>query len=73
MTITSSAFTEGSMIPSKYTCDGADISPALAWEGAPAGTKSFTLIADDPDAPGGTWVHWVIYGIPAAAKGLPEG
>ena len=64
MQITSSAFTEGSMIPAKYTCDGRDISPPLEWKDIPAGTKSFALISDDPDAPVGTWVHWVIYNIP---------
>lgn len=73
MTILSSAFTEGSFIPSKYTCDGQDVSPALSLSGAPAGTKSFALIADDPDAPVGTWVHWVMYDIPAATSSLPEG
>ncbi|MEN6330804.1 MAG: YbhB/YbcL family Raf kinase inhibitor-like protein, partial [Smithella sp.] len=56
MKITSSAFAEGSNIPSKYTCDGQDISPPLEWKDAPEGTKSFALISDDPDAPMGTWV-----------------
>lgn len=64
MQITSSVFTEGSMIPPKYTCDGQDISPPLAWKDVPTGTKSFALICDDPDAPMGTWVHWVAYNIP---------
>jgi Raf kinase inhibitor-like YbhB/YbcL family protein len=65
MQITSSAFTEGTMIPPKYTCDGQDISPPLEWKEVPAGTKSFALITDDPDAPMGTWVHWVAYNIPS--------
>jgi len=70
--ITSTAFTEGQSIPDKYTCSGADISPPLAWNGAPASTKSFALIADDPDAPMGTWVHWVIYNLPSTATSLGE-
>lgn len=64
MQITSSAFTEGSMITAKYTCDGRDISPPLEWKDVPDAAKSFALISDDPDAPVGTWVHWVIYNIP---------
>lgn len=68
----STAFTEGQPIPATYTCDGNDLSPPLAWSGAPAGTKSFALIADDPDAPRGTWVHWVVWNIPATSTGLPE-
>ena len=72
MQITSSAFTEGSMIPEKYTCDGQDISPPLEWKIAPVGTKSFTLISDDPDAPVGTWVHWVAYNIPSNTTKLDE-
>lgn len=72
MQITSSAFTEGSMIPVKYTCDGQGISPPLEWKNAPDGTKSFTLISDDPDAPAGTWVHWVAYNIPANVIKLDE-
>lgn len=70
--IFSSAFEDGGMIPSKYTCDGIDVSPPLSWSGLPEGTKSIAIINDDPDAPMGTWVHWVIYNIPPAAKGLPE-
>src|SRR5438552_7674362 len=73
MQLTSSAFKEGQMIPADYTCDGRDASPPLAWSGAPDGAKSFALIADDPDAPGGTWVHWLIINIPPAAKDLKEG
>jgi len=71
--ITSTAFSNGASITKNYTCDGPDVSPALTWTGAPAGTQSFALIADDPDAPAGTWVHWVLYNLPAAAKELPEG
>ncbi len=70
--ITSTAFEEGGMIPRRYTCDGDDISPPLAWTGAPAETRSFALISDDPDAPVGTWVHWVIYNLPASASELHE-
>ncbi|HUU41026.1 MAG TPA: YbhB/YbcL family Raf kinase inhibitor-like protein [Desulfatiglandales bacterium] len=68
--VTSSAFSEGKMIPEKYTCDGEDISPPLAWTGVPEGTKSFALICDDPDAPMGTWVHWVLFDIPAEIREL---
>jgi Raf kinase inhibitor-like YbhB/YbcL family protein len=71
--IKSSAFEPGQSIPKKYTCEGSDLSVALAWTDPPAGTKSFALIADDPDAPMGTWVHWVVYDLPAEARGLPEG
>jgi hypothetical protein len=73
MEIKSSAFGSGEMIAAKYTCDGADFSPPLEWTGGPAGTKSFALICDDPDAPMGTWVHWVIYDIPPTATMLAEG
>lgn len=65
-------FTEGEMIPALYTCDGDNISPSLAWKDAPAGTKSFALINDDPDAPGGTWVHWLIWNIPPEQTSLAE-
>ena len=71
--VTSSAFTEGARIPKKYTCDGQDISPALKWSGVPQKTKSIALICDDPDAPSGTWVHWVIYSIPQDLTELQEG
>ncbi|MGD2095366.1 MAG: YbhB/YbcL family Raf kinase inhibitor-like protein [Phycisphaerales bacterium] len=70
--ITSSAFQKDGMIPSKYTCDGADISPPLQWDAVPEGTKSIALINDDPDAPMGTWVHWVLYNLPADTKELAE-
>ena len=72
MELTSSAFSEGRMIPGKYTCDGSDVSPPLNWKAAPTGTKSYVLICDDPDAPVGTWVHWVYYDIPAETESLPE-
>ncbi|MCP4688378.1 MAG: YbhB/YbcL family Raf kinase inhibitor-like protein [Desulfobacterales bacterium] len=72
MKLTSAAFTEGAMIPVKYTCDGADPSPPLQWGPAPGGARSFALICDDPDAPAGNWVHWVYYSIPADVKALPE-
>ncbi|MFN8627731.1 MAG: YbhB/YbcL family Raf kinase inhibitor-like protein [Candidatus Binatia bacterium] len=71
--LTSSAFTAGGEIPRQHTCEGADRSPALRWTGAPAGTKRFALIADDPDAPVGTWVHWVVYDLPAETAELAEG
>ena len=70
-TLTSSSFAEGGAIPTKQSCDGADLSPALAWSGAPAGTAAFALIVDDPDANG--FVHWVAYDIPAGTTSLPEG
>ena len=72
MIIKSPAFSEGGDIPQKYTCDGQDISPQILWEGAPKETKSFVLIMEDPDAPIGTFIHWVIYDIPSNATSLPE-
>ena len=72
MELSSLAFNDDDMIPDKYTCDGADVSPPLEWGLVPEGTKSIALICDDPDAPVGTWVHWVYYDIPADTKGLPE-
>lgn len=72
MEIKSSAFKEGGMIPKKYTCDGKDVSPPLSWSNMPGGIKSFALIFDDPDAPMGTWVHWVVYNIPGNSNQLPE-
>jgi hypothetical protein len=71
--LSSSAFASGQPIPRKYSCDGQDVSPPLAWGEPPQPTRSFALIADDPDAPGGTFVHWVVYNIPAASRSLPEG
>jgi Raf kinase inhibitor-like YbhB/YbcL family protein len=72
MEIKSSAFKEGETIPVKYTCDDLDISPPVEWSEGPSGTRTFTLICDDPDAPKGTWVHWVMYNIPADLLKLPE-
>ena len=72
LVLTSSAFKEGEAIPKQYGCKGADISPPLEWSNIPKGTKSLALIVDDPDAPMGTWVHWVIFNIPATATGLQE-
>jgi len=76
--LTSSAFSTGGNIPVEHTCEGADLSPPLSWNGIPAGTKSLALIVDDPDAPDPaaprmTWVHWLLYNLPPAAAGLPEG
>ncbi|MGD9764421.1 MAG: YbhB/YbcL family Raf kinase inhibitor-like protein [Candidatus Binatia bacterium] len=78
-TLTSKVFEPNGPIPAKYTCEGADVAPPLKWDAPPADTKSFVLIADDPDAPDPLrprktpWVHWVIYNIPASARELPEG
>ena len=69
-TLSSPTITEGKEIPNTHTCDGKDTSPALSWTAPPAGTKSIALIMDDPDAPGGTWVHWVVYDIKPTAKGI---
>jgi len=71
--LTSTAFQHENEIPAKYTCKGADVSPALAWSGLPAGTKSVALVVDDPDAPAGTWVHWVAYNIPPGVTQFHEG
>jgi hypothetical protein len=76
LTLTSSNFTHQGEIPTHHTCEGADVSPQLAWSGAPSGTKTFALIVDDPDAPDPAapqrvWVHWVLYNLPASATGLP--
>ncbi|MBI4458530.1 MAG: YbhB/YbcL family Raf kinase inhibitor-like protein [Acidobacteria bacterium] len=71
--LSSSVFEANGLIPKKFTCDGADASPPLAWSDPPPGTQSFGLIADDPDAPAGTWVHWVVYDVPAGVTALPEG
>ncbi|MGH9419448.1 MAG: YbhB/YbcL family Raf kinase inhibitor-like protein [Thermoanaerobaculia bacterium] len=77
LALTSSAFTQGGNIPSKYTCEGDDLSPPLIWTGAPSATKSFALIVDDPDAPDPAkpqmvYVHWVLYNLPASTTSLPE-
>ena len=72
-TMISSSFGNGADIPRKHTCEGQDLSPALAWNDPPPATQSFALIADDPDAPAGTWVHWVAYNIPAGTRQLGEG
>ena len=72
-TIKSTAFSEGANIPSRHTCDGVNLSPPLSWSGQPAGTKSFALIVDDPDAPGGTFLHWTFFDIAASVQALPEG
>ncbi len=73
MLLSSPAFAQGGPIPARFTCEGQDVSPELAWSGAPAATKSFALIVDDPDAPGGTWTHWVLFDVPAATTKLAEG
>jgi Raf kinase inhibitor-like YbhB/YbcL family protein len=78
LSITSTAFAPNGEIPRRFTCEGEDLSPPLAWTGAPAGTKSFALVVDDPDAPDPaapkmTWVHWILYDLPAGATGLAEG
>jgi Raf kinase inhibitor-like YbhB/YbcL family protein len=70
--LTSSAFAEGQPIPSLHTCEGRDISPPLAWTAPPEGTRSLTLVCDDPDAPMGTWDHWVLFNLPASTRELPE-
>src|SRR5258708_21283705 len=71
--ISSTAFSPGEAIPKKFTCDGPDVSPQLKWNDPPANSQSIALIMDDPDAPAGTWVHWVLYDLPANARELPEG
>ncbi|MBN9390679.1 MAG: YbhB/YbcL family Raf kinase inhibitor-like protein [Chloroflexi bacterium] len=73
ISVNSSQFGEGQTIPAKYTCQGENISPPLAWNGLPENTQSLVLIMDDPDAPVGTWVHWVLYNLSPALTGLPEG
>ena len=73
MEIHSTAFSDRSPIPAQYTCDGTDISPPLRWTNPPPETRSFALLCDDPDAPAGTWVHWVIYDLPAATTSLSQG
>ena len=72
ISISSNAFQNGGDIPRKFTCDGADVSPDLSWTNPPDGTQSFALIADDPDAPVGTWTHWVLFDLPAGTRQLNE-
>jgi Raf kinase inhibitor-like YbhB/YbcL family protein len=72
MKLTSTAFKEGEAIPRPYTCDGVNVSPPLEWSGVPKSAKTLAIIADDPDAPAGTWVHWVLYNLPAENIGLVE-
>lgn len=71
--LSSTAFEQGKLIPGRFTCDGLDMSPPLQWSGLPEGTKALALICDDPDAPVGTWDHWLIYDLPPSLAGLPEG
>jgi len=73
LTLTAKNLRAGARIPDAFTCDGRDVSPELEWSNAPQRTRSFALIVEDPDAPGGTWVHWVVYDLPAGAQRLPEG
>jgi len=70
--ISSTAFSDGGDLPKQYSCNGADISPPISIKDAPEGTKSFVLIMDDPDAPSGTWLHWVLYNVPASVTEIPE-
>jgi Raf kinase inhibitor-like YbhB/YbcL family protein len=72
MTLTSTAFQDGQAIPGQYTCDDKNISPPLAWSGAPANTSSFVLIVDDPDAAARVWTHWILFNVPGSASNLPE-
>jgi len=72
LSISGPSFSSGGDIPKKYACDGADVSPQLVWTEAPAGTKSFALLVDDPDAPVGNWNHWTLWNVPANARGLAE-
>lgn len=73
LTLSSPSFSSGGDIAKKFTCDGADTSPQLSWTDPPAGTKSFALLVDDPDAPVGNWNHWTLWNLPSSARGLPEG
>ena len=73
MKLSVSGFAEGGTIPQRHTCEGPDLSPAMSWSGEPAGTRSFALIVDDPDAPVGTWNHWLLYDVPASTHALGEG
>ena len=69
----SNAFPESGRIPALHSCEGADVSPSLEWSGEPAGTRSFVLVVEDPDAPNGTWTHWVLYDIPPKVRQLAQG
>lgn len=71
--LTVDGLADESTVPERYTCDGADVSPALHWDGEPVGTRSFAVIVDDPDAPGRTWNHWLVWNIPGEIHALPEG
>lgn len=73
LSVRSSAFSAGDLIPTEHTCDGEDVSPPLTWSGAPAETRSFAIVVDDPDAPSKTWVHWLVYGLPSTVTRLDEG
>jgi len=73
MHLSSAAFADGGAIPKVFTCDGENLSPPLHWSDPPRGTRSFVLLCDDPDAPGGTWRHWAVYDLPATSTNLPEG
>lgn len=73
LAVSSEAFANGSAIPALYTCDGSDLSPPVTWSGAPAGTKSFLIVMADPDAPGGVFIHWVVYNVPPNVTSLPQG
>ncbi len=73
MKLASTAFAEGQSIPRKFTADGTNVSPPLSWSGAPSDTKTFVVICDDPDAPRGTWVHWVLFNLPGTEQALPMG
>ena len=72
-TLTISAFTDGGLIPAKFTCEGGNVSPELSWSDVPANTRSFALIMDDPDAPVGTYTHWILFDIPADRSSIGEG
>src|SRR5574340_1065422 len=72
LALTSPAFANGANIPVAYTCEGGDRSPALAWSGPPSGVRSYVLIVDDPDAPSGTFTHWILFDVPASVTSLPE-
>lgn len=71
--VSAQGFADGTSIPDRFTCEGKDLPPAIRWQGEPPETKSFALIMDDPDAPGGTWNHWLVWDVPANVHSLPEG